>query len=294
MFLTLALFSTLGYAIQTFLMASYYRRFNALATASARGLSLSITMMPVLFLSKEGGFALVLHQWPLLLLAGAFATLGNWCAGISYRYLPVGIATAIQQGLMLIAISILGIFIFGEIPGREALLGILVIIISNAVLTTSKGISSSTQQQYSRHPLKGLAYCAGYSLFLAGSAIVVSHLSRTADPLSTGYLWESLIGVLSLLILAVKGKTSMLIDIPKRDLLGILICSSPTAIGTGCFLIAVTLGPISLLSAIVSNTVILISIFAFVFYREKLTLAEIFAILLMVSVIVYLHASGAV
>ena len=89
MFILLAVFSMITYALQTALMASYFRRLDPLAVTAARGLSLGISMIPLMVFAMPGSIVKIFHHPFELVSASVLASLGNWAAGKSFRYLPV-------------------------------------------------------------------------------------------------------------------------------------------------------------------------------------------------------------
>ena len=283
MYITLAICAMLGHALQTALMAGFYRRFDPLSTCAARGMSLGITMLPLLFLAPAGAlFQLTGH--PFLLLAAALVTaIGNWCAGESYRYMSVGVAAACQQGTMVLTATAIGVFFFSEAISISDAAGILFILLGNIV-----AVSANAGTTTSKNVGIGALYCVLFGIFLGSGFSLLTKLSRDVDPLCAAYAWEFSTGLVCTAMVLVRNtlqkNTQAKIDF--KAFRGILLSASPTAVGTGCYAVAVTLGPIALVTAILSTLVVAAAALSYFLHGERMSRRQIFAVTVVVCAIV--------
>jgi len=289
-YIVLSIFAMLGYAIQTSLMASYYRRMNPLAAIMFRGLSLGISMLPLLLFSKPGSIGNIFH-YPLLLIAAALlASVGNVFSCMAIRKLPVGIAMACQQGMLVISTTLIGFFVFREIIGAFQVLAIALIILGNSILSLQKG---AAKFHIESRTFVGLCYGMLAGGLLGCAFAFVAKLSREVDPLAAAYFWEITIGVFCLIFLVGFRKKT---GIKKGEslgkvFLGILLYSSPTAIGTGCYALGVNIGPIAIVTSIISTMIIAAAVFSYFRYGERLDFRQMGAIAIVVVAIILLKLS---
>jgi len=283
----------LGHTVQTTLMARHYRKFDSQAAIAARGLSLGITMMPLLILSRHGSLIQIISH-PLPLIAAALLTaIGNWSAAVSVRYLPVGMATAGHQGFLVITASVIGLLAFGEQLSVVEWLGIAVILAANSTaLIKPRNVSL----QWDRHTATGLMYCAFFGILVGTGVSLVTGMARKIDPFAAAYAWELSIGLFSALILAIR-KTAGTSDgesIGPAAFGKILLCSAPTAVGTAFFALAVTRGPIGIVTAVASTIVIMTSVLAFFLYHERLSFRQILAVGIIAATIAIIRLAPAI
>lgn len=290
MFYLLALTATLGYALQGALMASYYRRIDPIAAVAYRGLSLGITMLPLLWFTRVEHHYAVFERFPALAIAIWGAVLGNWLLALGYRHLTVGVNSAAHQSIAVVTVTILGFSFFNESLSWQQLFWMALILSANGFLGLLRSPSAVKE---TANPLKGyVCSClAGFTLAFAFSAI--GYLSRETHPFAAGYYWELLIGVAAYIVLLLRGlfKPSTESRVSARDLVRITLYSSPTAIGTGCYALATTMGPIAIATAIASSVIVTASILGFLFYGERLSYRQVVLIVVAWLAIVGLKLS---
>ena len=114
MFFLVAITATLAYAIQGTLMASVYRRFDKLSAVAYRGVSLGVTMSPLLLFAPREEFSKIPGILPLLLVASIGAAIANFCAAKSYSHLPIGVSSAVSMSFASIFATAIGIIFVGE------------------------------------------------------------------------------------------------------------------------------------------------------------------------------------
>lgn len=274
----------LGYAVQITFMARYYRRVDPLLATALRGLSLGISMLPVLLLAKDGSFSLILSR-PWLLIGASFtAALGNWSAAQSLRYMPVGIASACQEGMLVLVVALLGYVFFGEKITLIAGFGILLILLANLLVVLPQ---KNLEIRVDRKLLIGVLYCMFFGLIMAVSFSLIVKLSRLVDPFTAGYCWEFSIGIIAALMVLGRslGEKRRMPRADAKTVFGIFVASSPTVIGTACYAWAVTIGPFAIATAIGSILAVAAAALSYFVHGERLTARQSLAIALVVIAI---------
>lgn len=290
MFFFLAVLAMIAYAVQGTLIVHYARKLDGLSTAIYRNASLTITMLPLLFLAKKSDFVRLPEFLPELLIAGitgaAALSIGFW----TLKFLPVGITSALNNSVRVIFIFLLGFYFFGETISWIEILFVALILIG--------GISLGFQKHHLPHldenTRKGIFLALLAAAFAAITFFFMSKVARELSPFVAGYFWEVLIGIFALgfgflrqLITKQKIKKISLLDFGKIT----LICS-PTLLGTGAFAYAVTLGPLGILNAIGTGGVFISILLAHYLYHEKLRFRQWLWICVAVMGIVGLRLVG--
>jgi drug/metabolite transporter (DMT)-like permease len=284
MFFLAAIIATIGYALQSTLMASYYRSMDRLSAVALRGLSLGLSMAPLLLFVPGADFGRVPGQILLILGAAVFAALGNVASARAFSFLPVGVATASSMGFASIFAALIGFVFVGErLTSAQLVFGVLILL---GVLLL--GISRSTGPLPKEHSVpRGIVSSLFFGIFLGCAYSLVGMVSRELHPFLVGYLWEFIIGIVAAVIAVCRRFLGGpgLSRVPVRDFLGILLFSAPTLFGTGFYALAMSMGPIAVATAIISTMMVVNTILAAVFYGERLT-ARQWGLLLVVCLLV--------
>jgi drug/metabolite transporter (DMT)-like permease len=291
-FFIVALIATLAYALQGTLMASYYRTVDPLSAVAYRGLSLGVSMLPLLLFVPASDFvSFWLHERDVL-IASVCAALGNLYIARAYRNLPVGIASGVGMSFAAIFAGAFGYLLVGEVLSpRQIFFGGLILF--NLMLLGRTHSTGPLPQSYNVR--QGGFNCLLFGLFLGGAYSLVGVASRTAHPFLIGYLWEFTIGIIAALMAIsrpLRGGNS-LARIPARDLSKIALFSSPTAIGTGLYALSMTMGPIGVATAIISTMMVFNTVLAAVFYGERMSTKQWILLLLVCGAVVGLKLSSA-
>ncbi len=285
MFFTLGLIAVLGYSLQSVLMASYYRKMDSLAAISYRGLSLGISMLPMLFFADPAAWQRISDFSTMFFVMPMLGALANPCAAMSYRFLPVGITQAIQHSTTVVFMSFFGVLIWGEVLSYVEILFILLMIFSYLYLGFQRNDMEHLSEQ---HFLKGAFYAVLFAFFISCSSVFLVIISRELDPFIAGYFWELGIGISGVIYFYCRNifKPRPGSELPFREFIKILICSSPTLLGTACYAFASTIGPVAILIAILSTMVIMSAVIAHFMYKESLTFRQWSAITLVLVAVV--------
>ncbi len=270
LFFVIAVLSIIAYALQNSLLASVYRKHDRLSMVAYRGLSLGITMAPLLLFVRFREQPELAPVLSLIFAAAIAAALANWAMANAYNALPVGIATAVAMSLATVVVVLLGYFAFDE-GFSFSQLGLMALILFGVFVLGITKSTGSLPKEY--HLLRGVLNCLFFGIVIGIAFVVVGVASRRYHPFVVGYLWESTIGVIAMLLAIFRGYFGKrgFERLSGRDFIRVALYSSPTVIGTGAFAMAITMGPIGIVSAIAATSMVFGSIFARVLYDEKLT-----------------------
>ncbi len=291
MFFLFALLATLAYALNNTLMTSYYRKVDLLLAVTIRGIGMGITMLPLLFIAGKNEIIAVMVFLPLILLASVCALIGNICIANAFKYLPIGIASALSMSFSAVVTALLSWQLNGEALTRSEIFWFSMILIGVFGIGFSK-INSTSGQTY--HVGKGVLSSIGFSLLLGVCYIITADIAKKVNPLAVGYFWETSVGLIGLLILIPRyySNRNLLKGLTKKDYGLAILYSIPGSIGTACYSLAVANGPVAIVTAVLGTMMVANSIFAWMIYREKLNYIQWILIVYVACMIVGLKFSG--
>ncbi|WP_152779987.1 EamA family transporter [Agarivorans sp. B2Z047] len=279
MFFFIALTATFAYALQGVLMAKVYRQSDLLSAVAYRGLSLLISMSPLLLLVPLSAYSGFIHHAGWLVLAAGLAALANWANAIAFVRLPVGIASALSMAFTALFVGLLGELLLDErlspLQWLMAGLTLLAVLLLGASQTRTNTKSTESAPQYK--PLIGIVASACYGALMSCALILVAKMSRDSHPFLVGFSWEVMIGVVAMLMAFARGKLSGQAGMQKvtaAQFKQILIFASPTVIGTGCYALAMTLGPLAIAAAVLSTMMVFSMLLGWWLLAEKPTLKQ--------------------
>ncbi len=285
MFFLLIFIATIAYALQGTLLVHHARKIDGLDLAVWRSLSLIITMAPLLFFVEKSDFALISNFWGSIAVIGISGALSSAIFFWSLKFLPVGTSIAFGSSASTLFILAFGFLLFGE--KISSLQGIFIAVI----LLTSVALGFQKHQLAHLDKRTGLGILIRLvsAFFMAITITGMAKISRELDPFLAGYAWEASIGIFALILVLLRDKFSRwkFQKISGNYFGKILLISSPTLIGTGCFAYAMTLGPVGIASSISTpGNVFLSMVLAHLLYAEKLRLLQWITIAILVAGIV--------
>lgn len=279
-----------GYALQNALLVRHARKLDGLSLAFYRNISFVITLAPLLIGAKWIDFYKVLSHWPLLLVAGISGGVYLALIFTAFRYVAAGITNAISRASLIILVTIFSMVFMQESLSAQTLLIIAMIVVSAICL----GIQRNPMKHLDNKILLGVVIVVLASFPLAITKQIVTVISRDANPLVTGYFWELSIAMGAFAVIGLRwliwhrGLTA----VSRCQLIDIAGCSSFTLIGTGCLALAVSQGSLAIVESIGTGGLVLISLFAWNWYNERLRIGQWISILLIVAGIVGLKFVG--
>lgn len=291
MFFLFAIFATLAYALNNTLMASYYRRIDLLLAVTLRGVGMGLTMLPLLFITGQKDVVAATVFLPLILLASICALVANICIANAFKFLPIGIASAMSMSFSAVVTAILSWQLQGEKLSSTEMIWFSLILIGVFGIGFSK-INSNSQQTY--HVGKGILSCLGFSLLIGICYVITADVAKKANPLAVGYFWESSIGIMGLVLLIPRyySNRNALKGLVPKDFGLVIIYSIPGSVGTACYSLAVANGPVAIVTAVLGTMMVANSIFAWMIYREKLNKIQWVLIIYVACMIAGLKFSG--
>lgn len=273
MFFFIALFASFGYAIQNVLMAYFYRRIDTLSAVAYRGLSLGLSMSVLLVFVPLTDFQNVPEFGGGILAASVCAALGNWAMANAFRHLSVGVANALCTCFAAIMTVINGFIFLKEVLSLYQILFIALILLGVLWLGASRTRGSVPEHFNIK---LGILNSLLFGLFLGCAYVLIGFAARSMHPFLVGYLWEFTIGILAAFIAVFRGKINgrYLTKLSYKESVRLLLYSSPTAIGTGFYALAMRLGPIGIATAVLSTMMVFTTLLAYFVYHEKLTIRQ--------------------
>lgn len=269
-FFLLSIAAMLGYSIYGTLIAHHVRKHDGLSVGTVRNISLIITMLPLLLLAKKSSFSLFPEYAMQMVGAGLTGSISIILTYWSLQFLPVGIKTALGRIGSVLLVFLISWFWFQEIPTHTEVLWILPIVIGGTMLATQK---IKLNHLDSRTSIGVFLTLLGVT-FSSTSFVQMSDVARDLDPFIAGYAWETSIGLWLLTFGIIRwiicGKKPFgKIKLPELG--KIALVSAPTLIGTGCFSLAVTIGPVGIANVIGTGGIFVSILMGHYMYHEKMT-----------------------
>lgn len=273
----LAVLSVIGYALQNTLMTTFYRQHDRLSAVAYRGISLGVTMLPLIFFVPLREQPSVLPVLLVIFSAALAAALGNWTMAIALSALPIGIAIALGMSLATVVVVICGYFVFNEALSVIQLAMIAAILLGTFMLAVIKVVPAP---RASYHIGRGVISCIVFGVVMGASFVMVGFAARQSHPFIVGYIWEFSIGVMAVALALLRGRVggAGFEVLSQRNFLKLALFSSPTVLGTGAYAVALANGPVAIVSAIGATSMVFSTLFARFIFKEKLMMAQWFVL----------------
>ncbi len=287
MFYTLAIGSMLAYAVQNTLLVHHARKIDGLSLAFYRNISFVITLSPLLLGASQEDIVEVISHWPLLLFAAITGGVSLSLAFGAYRFLGASFSGCISTTIATLSTATLGWIVLSE---QISLVGIVFIAVTVAGVLVF-GFHYRHFPHLDEKFALGIAMAFSSGILVSLTKFSVSVLSREANPLVSGYFWETTIGVACGILILIRNifLKKRLQRITFKKFLIIAGCTSPTLIGTGLFCLASRSGPIAIVGAISSGGLVVISLLAWAWYHERVAAKQWAGIALILAGIIGLR-----
>lgn len=268
MFFLLAILSTFAYSLQSSLLVKQARAMDRLSLAFYRMLSLSFVLLPLLLGVDIDDYRALLTLYPQLLLSGLCGGFFLWTQFYAVKFIPVGVATSINQSTRTLIAFLMGYFLLAQTLMTVQAVLIIAILCGGIIVATSK----NTMAHLESSRAKGVAVSVLGGCLGAVSFFILSISTKQANPFMIGYFWELGIFFATVLILTLRYITTgkPLERISCRAFKGITLASSPTLIGTAGAALALQIGPLAIFMSIASLSVVLSVVFGRLLYNERL------------------------
>lgn len=274
--------SAISFGIHSALIVSFARRFDAFIVAVYRNLSLVITMMPILFFVSWEDIVLIREHIPTLLLSSGIGSLAFTISMTGSRYLPIGVANSLRQTTTVPVAILIGILFLQEYLTFVQVL-LLVGIGSCAIALTL--LRSDHAHLDPKMAWRGvlLSVCAGFGGAL--SWYFFSILARDLHPFVASYFVEASIGFFTLfyfVILRGSGTHTSNIWLPLREIRNIVLVAMLTISATTSYAIGINHGSYPLASGLMMGTILVSTLMAWVFFKERLNKTQVALIIIAV------------
>ena len=280
MFFVLAIVSMLGYALQNVLLVKHARSMDGFSLSFYRNISFVITLLPLLLLSSEKMVIEVFQQWHLLLFAGFGGAIALILRFASYHFIPVSVSHSFTKIIATVLLTVLGWTVFQEYLQWQTLVLIGLLLLATVWL----GIQRNHMPHLNNQSLIGISLAVLTALPMACTVFIHAKLSREIGPYVSSYFWEISIAIATFILIIgrwlITGKRIERISV--KEFCGIAAASSPTLIGTAGLALAVRHGPVGIVSAIHSTSLVVTALLAWWWYDEKLQNTQWYAIVLIV------------
>jgi drug/metabolite transporter (DMT)-like permease len=187
----------------------------------------------------------------------------------SYRYIAVGVSSTINKAIITVSMVAFGWLLLHQSLSLPALIFMAIIVLGSILLGLERNAFPHLDN---RHAL-GISLCILSAFCNSFAFYALAVLTAVADPLTSGYFWETSIALACGVLIAMRYVVFgiALQKITWKNFLVIAACSAPTLVGTGFFSLALRLGPVAILYAIGSGSIAVTALLAWGMYKEKLS-----------------------
>ncbi len=264
-FISLCLASRLAYAVNDILIGRLARLHDQVEVAALRGAALGLTMAPLLLWAPAEAWGALAARWPIYLLAIAATAGCNVLQNQAARHLPFGLRSAFMFTTISIASVLMGAVLFGErlTPAQAAF---SVLLVGSAVVAA---LGSHAAHEIRPNIPRGAALAIAAGSLLAVAAVLTKRLALETHPLLTAWAWEFGSG----LILAGPLLWRWRRGVPPglwRRFGRITWASSPTVVGSGASIAALTLGALGLWGALAGTHLLFTAVLGVLWHRETM------------------------
>ena len=263
-FIALCLLSRIAYTFNDVLVGELARELDGLEVATYRGLSLGVTMAPLLLGVAPGAWQALAARPAELAMLVVVTAVANVLHLEAARHLPFGLRAAILVAGIALGGIALGAWFLGERFSLAELAWCALVVSSGALAALG---DHSTQDLTANVP-KGALLTIGTSTLLSVAALRFARLARATDPLLVGWAWEFGIGVVLVLPLLWRSRGHWEPGVARR-FLRTSLRSLPTVVGTGATSVALTLGPLGLWSALAGAQALVSAALGALWHREN-------------------------
>ena len=262
-FIALCLLSRFAYAFNDVLVGRLARQHGQVEVAALRGLSLGITMAPLLLFVPAAAWGALAARWPSYLLMIAVTAACNVLQNRAARFLPFGLRSAVMISTISIASVLLGALFFGErLSSTEGLLCLL--LIGAAVLAA---LGEHAAHEIQPDIPKGAVLSLSAGLFLSVASVLTKRLAIATHPMLIAWAWEFGAGAILLAPLVWQWRRGIPPGLLGR-FRGTAVASAPTVVGSGASIAALSLGALGLWGAIAGTQVLFTAALGVLWHRE--------------------------
>ena len=264
-FLALCLLSRLAYALNDVFVSRLARQHSHVEIAALRGLSLGLTMAPLLWWVPLEAWGALADRWPTYLLTLVVTAGANVLANRAARHLPFGLRAALVLATLSLATVVLGAVLLAErlSIAQGALCALLI------GSTTCAAFGSHAAHEIRPSIPKGSALALGTGICLAVAAVLTKRLVAETHPLLTAWAWELGAGAILVVPLLWERRSGGEPGLSRR-FLRTAAASAPTAIGSAASMTAIGMGALGLWGAVAGTQVLFTAALGVLWHRETM------------------------
>jgi len=260
-FLLLCLVSRIFYTLNDIFTGNLARRHDRLELAALRGVSLGVSMAPVLLWVPRSAWSRLESEASLLFAIVLLTAIANVLQLQSARYLPFGLrASIILTGVSLGSV-LLGCFVLGERLSAATTGWCALIVLSSALAAPGE---HATHEIQLRLGLGSVLALTG-AILMAVVALLMKGLAERTHPLLAAWAWEFGSGVILLPVLLAQRQTPRA---SPRYFARVALASSPTVIGSSASILALGSGRLGLWGALAGTQVLFTAVLGVLWHRE--------------------------
>lgn len=285
MYFTILIIASISYAIQGYFVVKYSRNISAYTMVLYRWLALWIVMLPLLYLWIDKIYFLNDFIF-LIFIASLAGFLWNYFNNLSVRNLPVWLATSIKMGFSVLFSILFWIIFLWEFLSNISLLLIWLILVWILLIKSSK-INIIHLKDW--NIIKWFIFSIFAWICISYWFYSITVVAREWDPYLAAYFWEIWIWLVALVFSYIW--TFYWIQFHKvnfKTFKKIMLVTSPTLIGTSGYLIAIKHIPIWVAWAVLSSNIVILTILAYLFMKEKINLVQVFWILIILLSVIWI------
>lgn len=287
MFYVYAIGSMLAYALQQTLLVRQARTMDGFSLAFYRNISFLVTLSPLLIGASTEDLLKTAVEWQTILFSAVAGGLSMALTFGAYRFLSVSFSGALSAAIATLITAALGCVLFSEQLSLFGIVFLALTLLGVLIL----GFHYKHLPHLDSTFALGLLMALGGGIFTALSKFAVTVLSRETSPFISGYVWEGSIGIACAILLVLRfwitGKSLHRVSV--KECMSITLYSSPTLLGTGFFCLAISTGPVAIVSAIGTSGLVVMTLLAWIWYGESLDRKQLLGMALILFGIVGLR-----
>jgi drug/metabolite transporter (DMT)-like permease len=264
-FIALCLLSRFAYSLNDVFVGQLARRYGRMEVAAWRGVSLGITMSPLLLWVPRSGWSALGARWPELLLLVTVTGIANVLQLQAARNLPFGLRAAFMIAGIAVGSLIFGRIFLGEILST-AQIGLALLMVVSSV---AAALGAHASHEITPDIRKGALFAGAAAVLMAFVGLLVTRLARASDPLLVAWAWEFGAGAILVAPMLFRWRESFSAGLFGR-FRKIAIASLPTVVGSGGSVLALTLGTFGVWGAIAGTQLLFTAALGVLLHKETM------------------------
>ncbi len=275
LFFTFIALSVLSFGLHGVLTVRFARQYDPLVVSVYRGVSLLVTMLPLLLFVSWGEIVAVKDHSLMLLLSAGIGSIGFVMSLSGSRYLPVGVASSIRQTINVPVAIVIGMLFLQEY------LTLVQIVLLAGIAGCAIGLTTLRSHHSHLDPAKafrGVLFSACAGIISAFAWYFFSIAARELHPFVAAYFVEVSVGLFTLLYfitLRVSRQHTASARLPFRAIRNIVLIGALTIFGTGGYALAINHGPYPLGQGLMTGTILVATSIAWFLFKERLNKTQI-------------------